>query len=117
MKDKGWLKDIRFTILGQAGAPEEKQYMADLQTYIDENGIGEYVTLRTHIPYNQMRALYLENDVFILTSKEEQASIAILEAMADGLCAISTNLNGTAHYITEGSDGFFFETDNRSTGS
>lgn len=112
MKDKGWLKDIRFTILGQAGAPEEKQYMADLQTYIDENGIGEYVTLRTHIPYNQMRALYLENDVFILTSKEEQASITILESMGNAIMPISTNVNGTASYIKEGETGFFFETDN-----
>ena len=112
MKDKGWLSDIRFTVLGQAGADEEKKYMADLQKYIDDNGIGEYITLRTHIPYNQMRALYLENDVFILTSKEEQASITILESMGNGIMPISTNVNGTASYIKEGETGFFFETDN-----
>ncbi|MBR5515591.1 MAG: glycosyltransferase family 4 protein [Clostridia bacterium] len=112
MNDKGWLEDISFTVLGQAGAPEEKQYMADLQKYIDENGIGDYITLRTHIPYNQMRALYLENDVFILTSKEEQASITILESMGNAIMPISTNVNGTASYIKEGETGFFFETDN-----
>lgn len=112
MKDNDWLKDISFTILGQAGAPEEKQYMADLQKYIDDNGIGEYITLRTHIPYNQMRQLYLDNDVFILTSKEEQASITILESMGNAIMPISTNVNGTASYIKEGETGFFFETDN-----
>ncbi|MBE6687524.1 MAG: glycosyltransferase family 4 protein [Ruminococcaceae bacterium] len=112
MKDRGWLADIRFTILGQAGAEEEKRYMADLQKYIDDNEIGEYITLRTHIPYNQMRALYLENDIFILTSKEEQASITILESMGNAIMSISTNVNGTASYIKEGETGFFFETDN-----
>jgi len=112
MKDKGWLSDIRFTILGQAGAPEEKKYMADLQKYIDDNGIGEHIVLRTHIPYNQMRQLYLDNDVFILTSKEEQASITILESMGNAIMPITTNVNGTASYIKEGETGFFFETDN-----
>lgn len=112
MKDNDWLKDIHFTILGQAGAEEEKKYMADLQKYIDDNGIGEYITLRTHIPYNQMRQLYLDNDVFILTSKEEQASITILESMGNAIMPISTNVNGTASYIKEGETGFFFETDN-----
>lgn len=112
MKDNNWLKDIHFTVLGQASVDEEKQYMADLQKYIDDNGIGDYITLRTHIPYNQMKQLYLDHDVFILTSKEEQASITILESMGNAIMPISTNVNGTASYIKEGETGFFFETDN-----
>ncbi|MBR6515106.1 MAG: glycosyltransferase family 4 protein [Clostridia bacterium] len=113
MKDRGDLSDdIHFTIIGQAGAPEEIKYFEDLQQQARDHGVYDYFTFRTHIPYHEMKKLYLQNDVFILTSKEEQASIAILEAMSNGLAQISTNLNGTAHYITEGSDGFFFETDN-----
>ena len=111
LKERDELKDIRFTILGQASVPEEIKYYEDLQKHAAECGVSEYITFRTHIPYSEMMKLYYDNDVFILTSKEEQASISILEAMANGVVAVSTNLNGTAHYITEGSDGFFFKTD------
>ena len=111
LKDREELKDIHFTILGQASVPEEIKYYEDLQKHAAECGVSEFITFRTHIPYSEMMKLYYDNDVFILTSKEEQASISILEAMANGVVAVSTNLNGTAHYITEGSDGFFFKTD------
>lgn len=112
LKDRGELKDMRFTILGQASVPEEIDYLNSLKKHIEEIGVSEYITLRTHIPYKEMMALYLENDVFILTSLDEQASISILEAMSNATVPISTNLNGTAHYIKEGETGFFFETDN-----
>lgn len=110
LKDRGELKDIRFTILGQASVPEEIKYYEDLQKHAEECGVSEYITFRTHIPYNEMMALYYDNDVFILTSLDEQASISILEAMSNALVAISTNCNGTAHYIKEAETGFWFKT-------
>lgn len=110
LKERNELENIRFTILGQASVPEEIEYYENLKKHAQECGVTEYITFRTQIPYREMMALYYENDVFILTSREEQASISILEAMANGVVPISTNLNGTAHYIKEGKTGFFFKT-------
>ncbi len=110
LKERNELDNIAFTILGQASGAEEQDYFNRLQKQIDDNELGEYITLRTHIPFSEMPKLYLDNDVFILTSLEEQASITILEVMSNGLVPISTNCNGTACYINEGVDGFFFQT-------
>lgn len=115
LKDRDALKDIHFTILGQAKVEEELKYLDDLKKLAEELEISEYITFRTQIPYSEMKKAYGENDVFILTSLEEQASITILESMSYGLVPISTNLNGTAHYIKEGETGFFFTTDKPET--
>ena len=57
-----------------------------------------------------MSDLYLTHDIFVLTSKRETASIAVLEAMANGLVPISTDANGTACYIRQGESGYLFKT-------
>ena len=115
LKDRDALHDIHFTILGQAKVEEELEYLDNLKKLANELDIAEYITFRTQVPYSEMKKVYGENDVFILTSLEEQASITILESMGNAIMPISTNVNGTASYIKEGETGFFFTTDQPET--
>ena len=59
-----------------------------------------------------MSKLYAEHDILILPSKNEAASVSIIEAMANSVLIISTNQNGTASYIEDGVTGLIFESGN-----
>jgi glycosyltransferase involved in cell wall biosynthesis len=50
-------------------------------------------------------------DVFVLPSREEAFSIALLEAMAAGKAVIATDIDGTPEIVTHGVDGWLVEAD------
>ena len=87
------------SIVGQCVKDEEIEYFDKLQEAIHTGNLTSIVRLHKNVPYHEMRKIYLENDVFILTSKRELASVAVLEAMTFGTVCISTDYNGTASYI------------------
>ena len=111
LKKRDKIKDINFTILGQSKVPEEEEYFAGLKAYIKERGLEDLIILRKNAPYSEMKNIYAENDIFLLASFSELASISVLEAMGNGVVPLSTSDNGTAFYIKEGETGFVFETD------
>lgn len=92
-------KQIHVSIVGQVKNSEEEQYFDRMRVYIHEQKMENIVSLYKNIPYKEMDQIYLANDVFVLPSKRETASISILESMAHGLVTISSDKNGTASYI------------------
>ena len=56
-----------------------------------------------------MGGYYKRNDVFVLLSEKEQASISQLEAMSYNLAIICSNDNGSAHYVKNSFNGFVIE--------
>lgn len=99
------------TIIGESYTQSEKTYFNNLNSYIEEKKIGNYFSLIKNINHEKMSEFYLDNDVFILTSKKEVASVAILESMSFGMVPISTSVNGTASYIND-DIGYIFESNN-----
>jgi glycosyltransferase involved in cell wall biosynthesis len=102
-------KNINITIVGQVSNKDEQEYYNNLSDMIQNKNLQDTVSLKRNIPYYEMKNLYAENDIFVLPSKEEIASISVLEAMANGLCVISTDNNGTAFYVLEGNAGMNFD--------
>ena len=56
---------------------------------------------------------YLSNDLFVLPSKSEQATVSVLDSMSYGLATITTSRNGTADYIKIGQTGDVFRTNDK----
>lgn len=100
------------TIIGQASNEDENAYYNQMVQAIRDAGLNEKIELKTNLPYQAMSDEYLKHDIFILPSKREVASIAVLEAMAHGLAVISTDYNGTASYVEDAKCGTTFETEN-----
>lgn len=90
---------LKVTIVGQCVKDEEINYFNHLQQYITTKKLDSIIQLLSNVPFHKMDSLYFMNDVFVLTSKRELASIAIIEAMSKGLICVSTDNNGTANYI------------------
>jgi UDP-glucose:(heptosyl)LPS alpha-1,3-glucosyltransferase len=57
-------------------------------------------------PTRQVAAMYAAADAFVLPTYYDACSLAVLEAMACGLPAITTETNGIAGLLSPGTDGF-----------
>ena len=101
--------DFHINVVGQVSNTSEEQYFAELDTYIQEKGLSEYMQLHKNIPYREMDNLYIQHDMLVLPSKREVAGMVVLESMANGLCTISTDANGTAAYVLLANGGSVFD--------
>lgn len=95
---------LRFQILG-VGAEEEflKKLIRDLDVKTEINFIG-YV--------GDVRSWYRNCDIFILPSYYEGISIALLEAMAEALAVIVTNVGGNLEIVTHDVSGIVVDVNN-----
>ena len=59
-----------------------------------------------------IREYYWASDVFILPSRSEGLSVALLEAMSCGLPVITSNVGGAPDVVKHGESGLLFETEN-----
>lgn len=89
------------TIIGQLSSKAEQDYHDRLEQYIRDNHLENVIHTRGHVDFKEMDAVYANNDVLLLASKNETAGIVILEAMSKGLCVISDFNCGLTCYIDE----------------
>jgi glycosyltransferase involved in cell wall biosynthesis len=69
-------------------------------------------TVRFEPPPDDIRYFYWSADVFVLPSRSEGMSNALLESMATGLPAVASRVGGAPDMITSGENGYLFETQN-----
>ena len=86
-----------------AGTGEEYEFLSDL---IRDRNLGLYVELLGG--RSDVLALMQESDLFIMPSRYEGLSIAMIEALACGLPVIASNAPGLRDYIHHGENGMLF---------
>lgn len=111
LADRGY-ENFYVTVVGQTDNDEEKKYYDDMKKRICEYGLDKHFNLLRSVPYDEIPNFYMNNDVFVLASGNEQATVSILDSLSYGLATISTSFNGTADYIRVGETGYVFETQN-----
>lgn len=94
---------LRFQILGEGPEKESlKNLVTELDVKSEINFIG-YV--------DDVRSWYRNSDIFILPSYYEGISIALLEAMAEALAVIVTNVGGNSEIVESDVSGIVVEFD------
>ncbi|MFT3853624.1 MAG: glycosyltransferase family 4 protein [Ilumatobacteraceae bacterium] len=97
---------IRCVIAGRGG------YLAELQSQIDIEGVGDLVQLAGFVPDDELRALLRRAGCVVIPSLYEPFGIVALEGMAAGAPTIVARTGGLAE-IVEGTDaGLLFEPGN-----
>lgn len=104
--------NFRVTLIGECLNSKRKEELDKVEKFIKDNSLEKIVEIKLNIPFNSIKDYYKEHDCFILPSKNEPASISLLEAMACGLPVICSTTCGTKSYIKEGINGFIFKSDN-----
>ncbi|MGZ4772038.1 MAG: glycosyltransferase family 4 protein, partial [Ilumatobacteraceae bacterium] len=100
------LPDVRCVIAGRGS------YLAELQTQIDMEGVGDIVQLAGFVPDDELRALLRRTGCVVIPSLYEPFGIVALEGMAAGAPTIVARTGGLAE-IVEGIDaGVLFEPGN-----
>ena len=79
---------------------------------VKERGFGEYVKFLGTIPHEEVSHIYKLADIYVMPSLFEGASLALLEAMSNGLPIIGTDVNGINNLIRHGKNGLLFEKEN-----
>lgn len=91
----------RFIIGGEVLEPE---YFAELERLVAELNLGAAVTFAGAV--HDLRTFLATTDLFVLPSRSEGFSNAIIEAMAASLPVIATDVGGNAEAVQDGVTGF-----------
>ena len=92
--------DVHFSI---AGSVLEAEYMEGLQRMVSEYGISDRFQFCGAV--SDIRAHLDDASVFVLPSRSEGFSNALVEAMAAGLPVVATDVGGNAEAVENGASG------------
>ena len=68
-------------------------------------GVDDHLNILPAVPYEEVPSLLDQADIFINTTNYDTAPRSLLEAMAAGVCVVSTNVGGIPWMITNFEDG------------
>jgi len=96
---------FRLTVVG--GGPE----LFRLEKEVSYRAIANKVEFLGSVASDDVPALMLKHDVFVLASRSEGRANVILEAMATGMAIVATDIPGTRELINSGETGILFPVD------
>jgi glycosyltransferase involved in cell wall biosynthesis len=80
-----------------------------LEAAIRDLRLEDTVRALGFVPYEKLGEVYRAADVFVFPTNEDVWGVALLEAMAFGLPAISSTAAGAAELVRPGENGFLFD--------
>lgn len=94
--------DARLTMVG----PDKGDGSLELtRRTAEELGVANRITYAGLVPKAGVPELLAEGDIFLNTTNADNAPVSVTEAMACGLCVVSTNVGGLPDLVTDGEDG------------
>lgn len=96
------------TIVGHVLDQGHEKERDRLKELLKSKDLEASFSLVENNPFGSMCSFYEVSDVFVLSSKNELASISVLEAMAAGTVPVVSDNNGTNGYIEETKSGLSF---------
>ncbi|MEO7158285.1 MAG: glycosyltransferase family 4 protein, partial [Vicinamibacterales bacterium] len=98
--------DVRLDIVGPTIGLIGDDERAAIAREADARGVGDRVTLVGAVPLDRLMPLYRDYDIFILpTQPGEGIPRVLLEAMANGLPIVTTNVSGITSLVTHEANG------------
>jgi len=84
--------------------PDKDGSMGEFQEYIRQKGIEKNVRITGKLSKEEWINLSQAYDFFLNTTNVDNTPVSVIEAMALGLCVISTDPGGIPYLLTHGSD-------------
>jgi len=96
--------NARLLIIGGDGSPDETDYKGELQQLATDLGVREAVTFTGYRPAEDMPAAISSLDVCVLPSESESFGMVLIEAWAQGVPTVASNVGGCCE-ISQASGG------------
>lgn len=101
--------DVQLTMIG----PDKGDgCLLRTQRVASELGLSDRVVLKGQIPKAEVAGSLNEGDVFLNTTSVDNVPISVLEAMASGLCIVSTNAGGIPYLLEDERDALLVSPNN-----
>ena len=97
--------DVLFLVVGNMNL--DSDYAERMRAYAQERNLEAKFT--GFVPYEDLKALYVACDVFVLPSLEEGFGVVLTEALAAGKPVVGTNVGGIPTQVRDGWNGYLVE--------
>lgn len=88
--------DVRLIMIG---AEREKGLIENLRAYSEELGIDDCTRIVPGVRSDQLPDWLENSDIFLNTTNVDNTPVSVVEAMASGLCIVSTNVGGVPYLL------------------
>jgi glycosyltransferase involved in cell wall biosynthesis len=78
---------------------------AEVGRLVQELELSECVRLVGRVPHDEIELYYRDADVFLNASVVDNQPLSLLEAMASGLCVVTTSVGGISDFVRDGHTG------------
>jgi glycosyltransferase involved in cell wall biosynthesis len=100
-------EDLELVMVGR----EKDGSLAAAKELVRQKGLERHVTFTGGISKRDVPGLLSAADIFINTSSTDNAPVSVIEAMACGLCVVSTDAGGMPYLLSNGQDGLVVPVD------
>ncbi|MFW5847995.1 MAG: glycosyltransferase family 4 protein [bacterium] len=101
--------DAELIIAGEAITESDKKYLSDINKFIIENNINDYVKFVGYLDKEQMIENINNSNVIVLYSYQESSPMIISEAIAMQKAVVVSNIPGIRHLVKNNINGFIVE--------
>lgn len=91
----------RLTMLGADKGDGSLQATRDAA---EHSGVGDQITIRSGVPKSEVPQQLQMGDIFLNTTNIDNTPVSVLEALACGLCVVSTSVGGIPYLLEDGVD-------------
>jgi len=102
-------------VLHACGAVLDRRYKADLDAFVDAEGIGQAVRFHGVVDRHTLASLLGQSVALVLPSYQETAPGVICQAMAAGRPTVASPVGGVPEMIEDGVTGFLVDPDDSET--
>ena len=93
--------DVQLTMVGRDKGDGSFQRTRELAAAL---GVAERISYAGGIPKRDVPGWLRRGDIFLNTTDVDNAPVSVLEALATGLCVVSTNVGGIPHLLVDEQD-------------
>lgn len=105
-------KENKYYYLEVLGGFKDSVYQAEIETFIKENGLENYVHFHGWVTQTQVLSIIKEADILVVSSLQESLPMVIAECMAAGKTILAATVGGIPEMVTNEVDGYLFHTNN-----
>lgn len=96
--------DFPHVRLTMAGGDKRDGTYSRTRALAQELGVTERIEFTGGMPKEDVPQLLEQSDIFLNTTNVDNTPVSVLEAMACGLCVVSTNVGGISYMLDDGED-------------